>query len=355
MAQRPLVGAVAIPWVATRLLAIFILTVVGSPTGRPNSYQLLAWDGGWYQIIADHGYGPKPVPWPPGPDGWSTLPFFPLFPALWRGLVSVGFPHLVAAEVIVAAATFIAMWGTWRLAERHVSERVARHAVWLVGLLPGSLTFVMAYPDAIYLAASVWAFLFVERRQYVLAGVAAAIATAARPNGIIVLLPLVVALLGAAHLTRTAKVRAVAVIVVPSVVFFASWCAVLWIPVGDPLAFLTAKSAWHEISLWKYVRDPADLIASWNLVIGVLAVVLYVYQRRRQPVAWSVHAYLTLLPALALGLVGLVRYTSQCFVTPIALADVTSRFRRLEAWTFSAAGTALIVYGYLITKRSYVP
>jgi hypothetical protein len=356
VARRPIVIAVVVPWIVTRALAIFILTVVGAADGRrPDTHRLLGWDGGWYQIIADHGYGPKPTHWPPGLGGWTTLPFFPLFPALWRVLVSIGFPHTVAVVLIGAAATFVAMWGTWRLAERHVTERVARHAVWLVGLLPGSLTFAMAYPDAIYLAGTVWAFLLVERQQYAIAGVAAAVATAARPNGIVVLVPLAIALAGAAQLSRSAKFKAALSVTVPSVVFFLSWCTFLWIWMGDPLAFLTAKGAWHEVSLWKFVRDPLDLNAGWNLVAGVFVIGLFVYQRRRQPAAWTVHGFLTLLPALGLGLVGIVRYTSQCFVTPIALAEVTSRSRRSEAYVFSAAAAALVVYGYMVTTRNYVP
>jgi hypothetical protein len=227
--------------------------------------------------------------------------------------------------------------------------------VWLVGLLPGSLTFAMAYPDAIYLAGTVWAFLVVERRQYAIASMAALIATAVRPNGIVVLVPLAIALAGAAHLSRAAKIRTVLSVTVPSVVFFLSWCTFLWIWMGDPLAFLTAKRAWREVSLWSFVHDPVDLNASWSLVAGVLALALYVYQRRRQPVAWTVHGFVMLLPTFGLGLVGMVRYTSQCFVTPIALADATSRSRRSESYTFSLAATALVIYGYMVTTRNYVP
>jgi hypothetical protein len=356
LVRRPPVVAVVVPWIATRVLAGFILTIVGAANGhRPDTHRLLAWDGGWYQLITDHGYGPKPTPWPPGLGGWTTLPFFPLFPVLWRGFVSIGFPHTAAAVVIGAAATLVATWGTWRLAQRHVSERVARHAVWLVGLLPGSLTFAMAYPDAIYLAATVWAFLFVERRHYALAGVAAAVAATARPNGIIVLVPLAIAIVSAPHLSRALKVRAGALVAVPAMFFFVSWCVFLWVWMGDPLAFLTAKRAWHEVSLFSYLQHPMDLNASWNLVAGALAVALYVHYRRRQPVAWTVHAFLIVLPALGLGLVGIVRYTSQCFVTPIALADLTNRYRRFEGTMFALAASALVVYGYLTTTRNYVP
>jgi hypothetical protein len=353
--RRPLVAAVVIPWIVTRLLSMVALTVVGSATWRPDQHKLLTWDGQWYQLIADHGYGPKPTHWPPGFGGWTKLPFFPLFPALWRGLVSIGFPHTLAVVVIGATATFVAMLGTWRLAERHVNERVARHAVWLVGLLPGSLTFVMAYPDAIYLAGTVWAFLFVERREYALAGVAAAVATAARPNGILVLVPLAVVVVTATDLSRRAKARAGVTIALPAVLFFASWCIFLWLWIGDPLAFLTAKRAWMEVSLWAYVHHPQDLNAGWNVLFGVLAAALFVWRRRRQPVAWTVHACLAILPSLAFGLVGVVRYVSQCFVTPIALAELSARSRRSETSVFAVAASTLVLYAFLVTKRSYVP
>src|SRR2546423_13159292 len=77
---------VLLAWAASRMLSVGVLLVLGSRTvPRPDITRLVMWDGGWYQLIATHGYGAPPV------NGvWSVWPFFPLYPALVAALHRVG-------------------------------------------------------------------------------------------------------------------------------------------------------------------------------------------------------------------------------------------------------------------------
>ena len=127
---------------------------------HPDITRMVMWDGGWYQLIATHGYGAPPV------DGvWSVWPFFPLYPVLVSGLHLVGSPYSFAQVVVANAALLVALAGVWRLARRHVSATAAAYAVWITALFPGAITFTMGYPDSLFLAGAVWAFVLLEERR----------------------------------------------------------------------------------------------------------------------------------------------------------------------------------------------
>src|SRR6185437_7712739 len=87
----------------------------------------------------------------------------------------------------------VALAGVYRLASRRGGSRVAALAVWALALFPASFVFSMTYPSAIFLAASVWAFVLVEERHDLAAGLVVVAAALVRPNGLVVALALIVA------------------------------------------------------------------------------------------------------------------------------------------------------------------
>src|SRR5262249_6609157 len=228
---RPVFAA----WVVSRVISIVTLMVLGARDApRPDITRLVMWDGGWYQIIAHTGYGTRPIP-----NVWTPWPFFPLYRCLLRARPTVGAPYSFARVLIANGAILVALAGVWRPARRHVSTTAATYAVWITALFPGALTFAMGYPDSLFLAASVWAFILLEDRRLVAAGAAALVATAARPNGAVVVVALLVALWSQRRENRVDRDlgRSVAAIAAPSVAFLAIWCAVCWYLTDDPFVF----------------------------------------------------------------------------------------------------------------------
>ena len=360
LAARVWSGPVLVPWLVSRLVVSATLMVVGarSVSAIPDYTRLVMWDGNWYRIIATSGYGPAPHA-----GMWSTWPFFPLLPALVWLLRQLGAPYTVALLVWSNTAAFVAFTGVHRAAGMFTTARAARWAVWLTALFPGAITLVMAYPDSLYLAGTVWAFVYLARHQPARAGLAAAIATAARPNGAVVLVALTVAALDS---TATSRGRRIALVIGPSAVLLAGWLAWLRHATGDPFVFLHAKQAWTETSLTTLITSP--LHHRWGLLqflLGALLVLPFLRHRSRYPRSWHILTLVSLAPSFAFGIVGLARYSICCFPLAIAAADhLTSRRRhRPESATFSGppgwplAITAmlLIAFGLLITQGSYVP
>ncbi len=343
-------------WIVSRLASVVLLVVIGARDAPGfDSTRLLIWDGGWYRDIMLNGYPSRPATWPPRLGEWTSLPFFPLYPKLADVLHTAGAPVTAALTSIPNVAFLVALFGIYRLAERHDAPRVAVISVWIAALLPGSLTFSMAYPDALFLAGSTWAVVWASQNRPALAGVAAAIATATRPNGALVVVTLLVLLLTTPRRAGESRVRTAAWYIAPSAAFLGGWMAYLHQRTGDALAFVTAKNAWEETTLHEALRTPTNQ-TTWQLALGAAAITIVVVNRRRQPAAWTAHALLCILPAMVVGVVGVIRYAAQAFPVAIGLASAaTRRGTAVVACAIGACAALLTVYAVLITHNSYVP
>ncbi|HSP27755.1 MAG TPA: hypothetical protein VLN74_04335 [Ilumatobacteraceae bacterium] len=304
-------------------------------------------DGGWFRAIALDWYDRHD-----GDGGMAEYPFFPLFPAAGGLLVRLGLPLTVALAGLSWAAALAAMAGARLLAERHIGADAARLTPWVIALAPGALSLVLGYSDSFYLAALIWAVLAVGQRRWWLAGVLAAMASASRPNGAIAVFVVVAVAIGLG-----AKRRHFVALILPSMLFLIAWMVYLWQTTGDALLFWTAKSAWVEKTAVEFISDPLQQrLALFHMALLAVFLVPYVIRFRRQPPAWSVVVVLGVLPALALGVVGVARYAVLAFPIPIAAADLLSerpRWVQIVALVISAA--VLMTFARLVVTKSWVP
>ena len=265
------------------------------------------WDGAYYIGIARTGYGPVNVPDP-------RLGLRAGLAGVVRVLRELGNDE-VLLFVVNQLVLLIALAGVYRIARRYGSERASLLAVWSLALFPASFVFSMSYPSSMFLAASVWAFLFVDDGHDVTAGILAAGAALLRPNGLIIAISLAVAVRSA---------RRIAVVATPAVLALGAWCWYCYAQTGDPLVFITTKEKWQEITAFGVVSGAGKWSAVPHLLLALAAIVVVVWQRRRLPVAFLVLTALSLLPSLVTGMVGLAR-------TPTSASRRSSR----RAWCSS--------------------
>ncbi|HKA03312.1 MAG TPA: hypothetical protein VKD67_03255, partial [Acidimicrobiales bacterium] len=265
------------------------------------------------------------------------------------------------ALITVANVTFlVALAGVWRLGATFWNRRVAGIAVWMAALAPFASVFSMAYPSSLLLAGSAWAFVFLQERRYLAAGVAAVVATLARPNGIALVVALAVGVWCQARSTpvpgeRRSTVRALLTVCGPAAAALALWCIQLWRRTGDPLVFWTAKRAWFEVTLLGLIHSwPGDAVT--HLTVGLIGLALVALAWRRLPTPWVVFAALYLLPSFGFGLVGLGRYTGECFPVLMAAALFLTRAPRLIPRAVLAA-SAVVMAGLavVITTEGIIP
>jgi hypothetical protein len=187
-------------WLALRLLtgaaaAIFAMLLPLDPTravGWPPDGPLGAWlhwllvepwvrwDVNFYVWIVERGYRAD--------DG--TAQFHPLLawlatPVAWL----VGSPAL--ALLLVASAASLALVLAFEgLARLDLDERDARGAVLLLMFWPPAFILFAPYTEGLFLLCAVGCLLWARRRRWWLAGLAGALATLTRQQGVFLLLPL---------------------------------------------------------------------------------------------------------------------------------------------------------------------
>ena len=339
--------SVVLPWLVARLLVVPVMVLASPPESTLRIGNLISMDGQWFRLIALDWYDRPYVH-----GGFSEYPFFPLFPAAGGALMQLGVPSTAALAGLSWIASLLVLAGARQLAVRHLDARAADLAPWVMALAPGGLSMILGYSDAFYLAGLIWALVAVERRHWWLAGTLAAVATASRPNGVIAVAAVVVVAFG-----MRASARQVIALVAPSALVLVGWMAYLNWATGDPLVFWTAKTGWEEMTLVEFVTDPLyQPLAVFHVVTFVVFVVPYLMRFRSQPPAWGVVVVLTVAPPLALGVIGLARYSILAFPMAFATADVLARQRPwVRILGLVVGAIALVALARLVVIRSWVP
>jgi hypothetical protein len=328
------------PFVASRLFSGALIAGMALTRGR-NLVRggFGTWDGRWYLWIAAHGYtamrhvNHHQTPWP----------FFPLLPVAMRtiGLFGVSLP--LAGIVLNHVAFLVALIGVYRIALHHTSARGATVAVWVAALSPFSFVFSMLYPSALFLAASVWAFVWVEENDDLAGGLAGAAAALARPDGIIVVLVLL-------FVVRLEWSRALRV-AGPAVIAVCAWMLFNLESTGDALRFVHAKRAWHEVDVAALFQRPAQNPV-FHVAIAGLAVAIVLCARRAIPRSWSWFTVLYLAPSFFLGVVGMGRYATDTFPPVVSAGVLLERQpRRTIIATLGALAFAQTICAYVYIAR----
>jgi len=147
---------------------------------------LRLWDGLWYKLIAEEGYG----------EHVNTYPaFWPLFPWLMRlGSDITGVATETAGWVIANASFLVALTLLYRLVALDFDRTIARRTVVALAVFPTSLFFSAVYTESLFLLLAVGALYAARRGVWFTAGALGLLAALTRSQGIFLLLPFAVLL-----------------------------------------------------------------------------------------------------------------------------------------------------------------
>lgn len=233
------------------------------------------WDSAWYVAIARHGYRIESSP----PKGHASDAFFPLYPMSVRAVSDV--THLSPLIVGVVLTTLFGAAASvlvWLLAKRLAGTRVADRAVILFCFFPGAFVLSMVYSEALLVLACAASLLALLDRRWLLAGVAAAVATATRPNAAAIILACAVAAFVAWR--HEGELRAwIAPVLAP--VGGLAYFGYQWARTGDALAWFHAeRNNWQDHldpgvtafkRVWQTFTGPAPSLHAGGLNIQVVA------------------------------------------------------------------------------------
>ena len=210
-----------------------------APAGRPAAF--CQWDCNWYVSIAQSGYH---VPQGEAGHAFANVAFFPIYPVLLRGIVSMtGLSYLASG---LAAGVFT-LWALaylgWRT--RDLTRPVPHPWTWLAVLLcwPYSLYFTVPYSEGVFAALLSACLLATVTGRFWLAAASSALLSATRPTGLLFAIPIALQLLRRAKSACGGKARAAAPVLLSPLgaVLFMIY---LWVEFGDPMAFMHVQHAW---------------------------------------------------------------------------------------------------------------
>lgn len=245
---------VMLPMVITRgvLVVAALLSVLVLPVSRwvpglwtvPGANRLAdafsRWDAVIYVRIAGHGYTTSNTP---------DAAFFPLFPAIMHVVGSVtGLTSPDSLEVVgilvANLALVVTLAGLAALARLDFDAVTATRAAWALLAFPTSIFLSAGYPESLFLALSIWAYLACRRDRWLLAGVLGAGAALTRPFGFLVALILAAeAVVGWRQGARTWRPIIAVILVAVSPALYLVFLARQY---GDALAFLHAAAGWEK-------------------------------------------------------------------------------------------------------------
>ncbi|MEG3981043.1 mannosyltransferase family protein [Microcoleus sp. T3B2] len=192
------------------------------------------WDGKWYTQIAHLGYSYAN-------DGQQhSVAFYPLFPLLIRGLMTLGMRADAAGVLINSLAFLAALVLVYFWVEERYDAGAAKWTTAVLAWCPFSLFCTVMYTEGLFLFLTASALRAFERGEYIWAAFWGALTTATRGPG--------VALIPTFLLTAWREKRpplAYAAGFASAIGFFSFilYCA---INLEDPLAFIHIQKAWVQ-------------------------------------------------------------------------------------------------------------
>lgn len=329
-------------------------------------HQLLQWDAEWYFKIVTEGYR-----YSGDPTVQQNIVFYPLYPMLARGLVTIsGLAPADAMLLVANAAGLLAVVVLFKLVREEFGDQVGLATTALLSFFPASVLLSAGYTEPLALLLIVLFFLALKRKYYLSAALLAGLATATRSTGI-VLLPV---LLWQTWVNRDPRFLPA---LLPRVVLATSgiWLFMiyLWSAFGAPFALSDGQAAFHDgaslmtrlvaaVKLEPFTRMLLDDWNPWGQAnwFTLLFIILIIAGWSRLPFTWTLFAIgVLMLPYLTLsggpaGFVSMSRFNLVSFPLFVTLAHLGLRAKWLLVGIIGLFGASLFMNAALFARRIWI-
>lgn len=292
------------------------------------------WDSGWYYSIVEKGYYFENI------EQNANIVFFPLYPMLMEGLGKIlAGQYLLAGAVLSSLAMAGAVVFLYYLAKLDTKKKpLALLAVLFTLLYPYAFFHIAVYTESLFLLLIVGSFYFARKQKWLAASLMAALASATRPTGIIMLPILALEYLDQVEF-KLKKIKEDALWLLLAPLGLSMYMGYLWTTFGDPLLFMKAQNAWGRKGfslsgvfemLGSYLNDfltvftnphPFYLSNAADFLVFVLVFILGVYIFFKLRKSYGAFVIISLLiPIMTQSMVSIGRYSTVLFPVFILLA-----------------------------------
>lgn len=251
-------------------LGLFFLTYLGSRIFHlnPNSgigsispfqqfdywKSMAQWDGGHYWNIATSGY-----------SSLEDFAFFPLFPTLIRTLSPLFLANTLLTGLLISnIAFFLFLYFFHKLVSAKYGKKIAFDATVTFIFFPTTFFTVSYYSESLFLLLITLAFMYWQRKKFILTAFVVSLASLTRSAGIF----LAIAFL-ASYISRLkfklSKVNVNLFWLIASLSGFLLYSLYLKLNFDDPFIYISAQSLWA-----RYISDPFSAMFSyfWAIITG---------------------------------------------------------------------------------------
>ncbi len=178
--------ALAIAGLVIRYLA-FAATV---PDASIASFAqgMCRWDCSWYVKLSQTGYDPFPVPTMINAGNWAFFPLYPILVAIVRTLT--GLQTIVAATGLSIMLCIASARVAWPLLGKDLRAYTLFSAFLVAG--PFSIWLTTFYTEVLFLFLTLCVFAALQKRQFLLAGLFAALLSATRIVGVFIVFAILI-------------------------------------------------------------------------------------------------------------------------------------------------------------------
>ncbi|HEV2516329.1 MAG TPA: hypothetical protein VGV07_13830 [Devosia sp.] len=319
------------------------------------------WDCPWYVKLSESGYDPFPVPTMINAGNWAFFPLYPILVAIVRTLT--GLETIVAATGLSLLIAIASARVAWPL----LGKDLRAYTLFSVFLAAGpfSIWFTTFYTEVLFLFLTLCVFAALQKQQFLLAGLFAALLSATRIVGVFIVFAILIEI-WQAHRANGGSWRdfvpavlrrpnyLLALCIAPLGLF--AYMAYLHFHIGDALAFSHVQRAWARptgnplVFVWNaltsfpkqgWAPTPSQQLAVAVLVGYALSIVLLVQRRY----GMAVYSLICLTLPLFAGMASVLRFTAALAPMPLLLTELLASRR----WLFATALLVLLVGGYVTT------
>jgi hypothetical protein len=285
----PLWAALLVMYALSRVLSTGLLLLAwATPHHRPHAYLepgpgflgfLNSWDALWYRQVALHGY-PQQLPlFANGDVSYNVWAFFPVYPAVVRGVMTVTtLPFEIAGPLVSTLAGGAAVFALHRVVRMRFGRRAAWWASVFFAFGPMSWILQLAYAESLFLFLLFCAIAAMMRRRYVVMIPFAVLASFTHPGALALGAALVIKAI--VRLARRQPIRAqhwAAAITATFVVVAAgvAWPLIAAGVTGDPSAYFDTEFAWWQDFIGRTLLIPfTPAFVLYGRLLGVWGVVM---------------------------------------------------------------------------------
>lgn len=328
----------------SRLLLIFVVAIFKMVSGEDCLSNVVnSWDSGWYNYIAQNGYG---IDIPLNEANHHDWAFFPLYPFMMRLVklvtrcTSWDTAGMIVSNICTLVAGIVSVKYV-KLTRPDMKDPYLPTILMFFG--PWSFYFFLNYTEGLFCMLLVIFFYYVKKKRYLLAAAAAAFASATRVVGVLLVFVLIWNIIVNEMDKKNPKelVRLIirnpktllSVLLCPLGAF--SYMLMLYFKSGDVWAFMRAQQAWGRDSKGIYMfvtsfRETGNVVHLMLSLVIIICFLLYFRLLREKRWDEGGYAIVTAVIPFVSGLYSMIRYFSGTYFIHILVAQWLERNERYK-------------------------